>query len=336
MSKFDNYFVPTLNIIWQIIKSNNIDPEPIFNSYGLQYNALQDPNRRCHAHLEVALWDHANNIINQPGIGLTAGNYWHPSLLGSLGYAWLASETLHDALDRFSRFSHIVTNVYKIDVVEQQDKLLTRVSYVKHNPAFYIRSEALIAFILSMCRANYGTQLIPSCVYFMHPEPEYSNKYHDLFQCKIHFNSTFDGLAFSLDIANQQLPCSNRIMAEASDETILKILSELNADTFIDKVKKIIVEQLSSGHISENSVALKLNMSKRNMQIKLADEGVRFKELLDEAREKLAKKYLDNDNVEFTDIAFSLGFSETSSFSRAFKRWTGMTPRSYRKTTFSS
>jgi AraC-like DNA-binding protein len=115
------------------------------------------------------------------------------------------------------------------------------------------------------------------------------------------------------------------------DQTLIKALHKLESDNIVSQVKSVILEQLSCGKVTEEDISGHLNMSKRKLQLKLADENVRFKSLLDDIRSNLSKGYLNEQNLCLSEIAFLLGFSEVSSFSRAFKRWTGVSPGQYKK-----
>ena len=96
------------------------------------------------------------------------------------------------------------------------------------------------------------------------------------------------------------------------------------------KVKAIIVDQLPSGNVTDESVARTLYMSSRKLQRQLQNAGTTFNTLLNEIRKDLAQKYLREQDTSMTEIAFLLGFSESSAFSRAFKRWMGVSPTQYR------
>ena len=115
------------------------------------------------------------------------------------------------------------------------------------------------------------------------------------------------------------------------DQSIIQALNKLQPDNIISQVKAVIIEQLSCGKVTEEDIAGQLNMSKRKLQLKLAQEGVRYKALLDEIRSNMAQVYLRANNHCLSEIAFLLGFSEVSSFSRAFKRWSGVSPGQYQK-----
>jgi len=112
---------------------------------------------------------------------------------------------------------------------------------------------------------------------------------------------------------------------------MIEYLAQLNHDRITEKVKAVIIDQLPSGNVTDENVARALYMSSRKLQRQLQSDGTTFNALLNEIRQDLAQKYLREQDTSMTEIAFLLGFSESSAFSRAFKRWMGVTPTQYRK-----
>lgn len=332
MSELDHFYVPTLNAVWNVMENFGIEPGPIFENFGLYEKDLQDTSKRCHAYIEIALWHHAQNTIHEPCLGLNAGrDTWHPSQLGTLGYAWLASSTLERAFHRLSRFQHIVTNAYEMDLDRTETEYRVSIRYSKQNPAFQARSESIISTLLCMSKMNYGNNLNVQAVSFVHAKPDNIDKYHKVFGCLPEFSAAADSISFSMEDIRKKLPSANHIFAEMMDQSIIKALNKLENDSIVSQVKSVVLEQLSCGKVTEEDVSGLLNMSKRKLQLKLADENVRFKSILDDIRSNLAKEYLIEQNLCLSEIAFLLGFSEVSSFSRAFKRWTGVSPGQYKK-----
>lgn len=332
MSELEHFYVPTLNAVWNVMQKFGVDPGPIFENFGLYEKDLQDSNKRCHAYIEIALWHHAQNIIKEPCLGLNAGrDTWHPSQLGTLGYAWLASSTLERAFHRLSRFQHLVTNAYEV-AIDNTDKLYTvSICYSRQNPAFQARSESIISTLLCMSRMNFGNNLKVQAVSFVHAAPDKIDKYLNLFNCQPEFSASFDSISFSMADIRKKLPSANHMFEEMMDQSIIKALNKLEKDNIVSQVKSAVLEQLSCGKVTEEDISGLLNMSKRKLQLKLAEENIRFKSLLDDIRSNMAKEYLNDQSLCLSEIAFLLGFSEVSSFSRAFKRWTGVSPGQYKK-----
>ncbi len=332
MSELEHFYVPTLNAVWKVMANFGVEPAPIFEKFGLYEEDLQNSNKHCHAYIEIALWHHAQNIINEPCLGLSSGrDTWHPSQMGALGYAWLASSTLAKAFHRLSRFQHLITNAYEVEISNTDTLCAVSIRYSKHNPAFQARSESIIATLLSMCRMNFGNALKAQAVSFVHSAPVSIDKYLEVFACQPVFDASCDSISFACKDVLKTLPSTNHIFAQMMDQSIIRELNKLEKNNIVSQVKSVIIERLSCGRVSEAEVASQLNMSKRKLQLKLSEQDVHFKHLLDDIRANMAREYLDEKSHCLNEIAFLLGFSEVSSFSRAFKRWVGVSPGHYQK-----
>jgi hypothetical protein len=121
---YDNYYPPALTILWKLLKANNINPVKVFSKYNLKFTDFNKNKSRIPLTTIYALWDDASELIDSPSFGLDAYQYWHPGNLGSLGYAWLSSQSLHDGFIRLSRFISMINPIGKIKL-EEDNKDLT-------------------------------------------------------------------------------------------------------------------------------------------------------------------------------------------------------------------
>ena len=168
-------------------------------------------------------------------------------------------------------------------------------------------------------------------VNFTHPEPVCSGKYYEFFRSPVNFDTPVASVTISLEDADQILPSTNEELAAFDDHLMTDYLVALDEKDLLTQVKKIIVEHLPSGDATVEVVASELYYSPRNFQRILQQEGTTFTSLLNESRMQLATQYVKDGKIDLTELAFLLGFSELSTFSRSFKRWTGKSPSQYRK-----
>jgi len=112
---------------------------------------------------------------------------------------------------------------------------------------------------------------------------------------------------------------------------VVDYLARFDRDSLSMQVRSLLIELLPDGQPTQNGIASSLNLSVRNLQRKLHSEGVSFKCLLDETRKELATQYIRDSNRRIGEITYLLGFSEPSNFTRAFRRWTGLSPNEYRQ-----
>jgi AraC-like DNA-binding protein len=114
------------------------------------------------------------------------------------------------------------------------------------------------------------------------------------------------------------------------DRMLAGELARLDKSDVIARCRAAVLEDLPSGEASAEDTAKQLHMSPRTLQRKLAEAQTTYVQLVDDTRKDLALRYIEDPRRSITDITFSLGFSQPSAFTRAFRRWTGLAPSEYR------
>ena len=297
---------------------------------GIDPKSLKNSEARIKFSSVHKIWVKLSEINDDPCFGLKVLNFWHPSYMHALGYAWLASHTLREALNRFVRYSGIVSEAGGFLVEENSASfaLIFESKYTKMRLPAAI--DATMAIIVHMCRLNYGDELKPVSVNFVHSEPSCAEQFVEYFQSEIYFNASRDSISFSLPDVDKQLPGSNPHLAELNEKVITKYLSGLGKDNIIHRVKACIIDMIQSGNAAGNAVAKRLGLSERSLQRQLKKEGTTFLTLKDEIRKDLSLNYVRDVNIDISEIAFLLGYSDQSAFSRSFKRMTGKSPSEIR------
>jgi len=318
------------NLIYKLLLHFAVDADKLFLQHNIDLQALNAGEQRIDCQKIRAIWDEAEQLIDEPGFALQAGEFWHPSFMNALGYAWLASSSLYTALSRLQRFSKIISHSFRIELIENEQELVVRFGDEMFNQKRPI-VEALISILLAMCRANYGHQLIPHRVMFAFETPDCVEQYQQYFQSSLSFNQNCHAIVFSMDVVKQPLAGGNPNFIAFYEQELVKYLSKMDNANLVDHLKRLIVEQLPSGRVTLAGIAGDMAMSSRQLQRKLNHHQVNFKEILDEIRLNLSYQYLKNPSLSLIEIAFLLGFSEVSSFSRAFKRAKGVSPSDYRQ-----
>jgi AraC-like DNA-binding protein len=186
--------------------------------------------------------------------------------------------------------------------------------------------DATLAIICQMCRINYGSSFRPVNVAFVHPKPACAHRIYSFFQSEVIFGAEENSISFATEDMNKRLSGANPYLARVNDKVIIDYLSRLERDDVSHRVKACIIEHLHSGDVTAKTVANKLAMSERSLQRLLKQRKTSFRSLKDEVRKQLSLNYVRDKNIEISEIAFLLGYSEQSAFSRAFKRLTGMAP----------
>lgn len=318
-------------IAWSLLESYDMDPAPFFQQAGIDPRTMNDMHSRISHAASDNLWRSIAHEVNDPCFAIRLAGLWHPSYMHVLGYAWLTSSSLRSALNRLVRYIHIVNKLAQVSLNESDDQLIVEWS----NPVIpqddYWRSDAAMVLLVTMCRANYGNGLDPDLVTLKHDKPACAGKFFEYFRCPIDFSAGRDSVVLSHACVDKQLSGSNPLLAQINDQLMVKYLAQLNERDIIQRVKATIIELLADGKISDAKVANELCMSNRTLQRKLQKKGTTFKEVLTDVRKGIAMKYIQDSQLTLTELSFQLGFSEISAFSRAFKNWTGQSPKNYRK-----
>jgi AraC-like DNA-binding protein len=329
----ETVFGPSLNLIWSIMESMDINPEVfIEQSLGRKIDPktrLDQNSRILYRDIEK-IWLHLVEVSGDECLALKFADKWHPSHLGALGYAWLASSSLRTAFSRLQRYVRMVSEGVEITSSESGDEFSVVVSHLAVEQALAPRTDGTMAIILDMCRANLSRDFSPLRITFTRPAPKCAGEYYGYFRCPIDFDADDNRLVFLTGMIDAPSPGSNPKMAEISDRIIIDYLARMDKSDIISRVKSEIIRQMPSGRVTDHVVAEALHLSERSLQRALQEKGQSFKQLLTEIRHDLALKYVRDNSLSLTEISFMLGFSEMSAFSRAFKRWTGNTPSQLR------
>lgn len=269
--------------------------------------------------------------IADPAFALRAASCWHPSHLGTLGYAWLSSDTLRTGLKRLVRYSRTLGTQASCRCVDEAQGL--RFVFAHQRGATdvgYAIADFWLALLLDMCRTNYGASLQPLAVRLRRPRPDNAAPYRDFFACPVDFGAADDSFVLAHDVVDAPLPTANQALAATFDVILAEQLATLDEADLAARCKSYLLHQLTSGAPIESDLATAMGMSRRTLQRRLGGLGLSYQQLLDETRHDLARRYLACASESITEVAFLLGFSEQSAFCRAFKRWTGQSPTAYR------
>ncbi len=176
-----------------------------------------------------------------------------------------------------------------------------------------------------------GVNYRPIEVRFKYDQPEYVQVYEEVFQAPLKFKAKEDALVIAQSDLNLKNPGHRLYIYDLLTGHAKKLLVDIESgEHFTDKVQRIILERLPIEPADIQLVCNKLNLSRWTLNRKLRREGSVFKSLCLETKKNLAMNYLKNQKLSVSEIAYLLGYTEAGSFTRAFKEWTGQSPKAYR------
>lgn len=267
-----------------------------------------------------------------PALGLRIGALTQAHHIGMLGYLGIYSDTLLQALTRFSRFQRLLHNMAPSKVYVDGEDLI-----VWWDPAAGISpllsDEVLASGLITLIRQHGGTpDAAPRLVEFAQPRPADTTAHEAFFKCPVVFGC--EALTVRLPARDIDLPVSTRdphlmSLLEQQAEAMLQELPD--RDALLKQLQHHIAMSLQDGTPEFGDVAARMGMAERTLYRYLQERGLRYKAILNELRFQLARDYMQDPKLSLPEIALLLGYAEQSAFSRAFKEWSGETPASYRR-----
>ena len=245
------------------------------------------------------------------GLGFEIGKRVKPRSYQVLGYVILASRDLGQAIERLIRFESLSGKLGETQLSHHVDTV--RLSWqcpLAGEPGRYLTTR----------------------VCFRHPAPEDEQRYQAFFDAPVRFAADFDGVELPAEYLSLPLESADPGLSVMMEREARDLLANFDANTnLVSAVRARIYQQLADGEPSLESVADSLGMPARTLSARLARRSLRFAEILDGLRQSLAELYLQDPALSLTEIALLLGFAESSSFSRAFRRWRGTSPNQWRR-----
>ena len=327
-------FAPIAVAIFQTLESYGIDAGRVFRENGFDVAALSDPHARLDSSTHVKLVACALEASEDPCFGLRFADYVHPTTFHALGVASLSSSTLRAFLRRWHRYYSFITTGQEVEFVDS--RLEPRLMFAsgpeqRDSPVARVLIEGQMATVIKLIRFMYRPDYSPLRAELVWPPlPDRDDTYEKYLSPDVTFGTDSNALYFTPADLDIPLPAANAELARHNDQVVLQFLARLKKEDVETQARAKLIELLPSGDCSKAKVAHALNMSVRTLHNRLTHAGTSYQRLLDSTREELAAQYMSQMNLSVSEVAYLLGFSDCSNFSRAFHRWTGLSPSAYR------
>jgi AraC-like DNA-binding protein len=313
--------------IARTLEDYQIDSKEVFVSHDLPPEPFKDPDARVSKDTMDKIWTVAEEATRNPCIGFETGYRFHATNLHAVGYSWLASATLREAMERLIRYQRLISTAAEMDLTDMDDKVQLQID---PSPGIDLGDDAAFTAVIQMVRDMTHPEFRPVSVHMMRPEPPCAPELARFFQCPVEYEADLDKIMFTAESLDEPLRRNNPALAQASEEVAREYLANMDKKDAVARARVAIIEHLPDGEPSRKEVASELAMSERTLARRLSDRDYTFSSLVDEVRGQLAKEYLRQARFSVTDVAFLLGFSDQSNFARAFKRWTEESPTEFR------
>ena len=321
-----------VRLVGRAIAERGADPEVVMRRSGIDPARLLRPGERVPRTAMTRLWANAVAETGDPAIGLASGSLFSPAASRALGLGWLASSNLRQGLNRLSKYNGVVTSGVNMKLVETDDAVALHV--VPSGDETDLAAEAIDAFFTinaRMCRLVTQRDFTPAAVYLRREDPGVGEAYREVLGVDPVFGSDHDAFQISREDALAPLPGADAELAAELDRLSERYLAVLETGRMSASVREILEELLPTGNPTLENVARVMQRNPKQIQRKLAAEGHSFRELHEQTRKAMALRFVRDPDVSLSRIAQMVGFSDQSNFNRAFRRWAGTSPGSFRK-----
>jgi AraC-like DNA-binding protein len=303
---------------------------------GIEPVGLEDQDARIPFSRYVALMRAGKTLSGDPALGLHYGDdvdIAEVSIVGLIGQAAATPMEAFRQLNRYVRLIVETDNEGDGDRFRMQSRFggLWMVDTRRHAETFPELTETAFAQFVSTPR-RLGLKAPLKAVHVTHADPGYREEYERIFGAPITFGAEWNALQVDPAWAPRDLARLPKYVFGVLSERADALLDELQTSkTVRGRVESLLMPILHAGEANMDTIAGKMALSRQTLFRKLKAEGVTFEKVLDELRQRLALDYLSARKVSVNETAYLVGFSDPAAFSRAFKRWTGTSPRAMRE-----
>ena len=309
------------------------DAGPIIAQAGASPEQVYDDSVRLEVSKEIRILDLAAEELGDELFGFHLGRNFDLREIGLLYYVIASSERLADAIRNAERYCGIMNDGVCLHFRQDDRTAAIALDYVnvdRHSDRH--QTEFLLVMVTRICRQITDTRLAPLHLRVRHSREAPPAEFKTFLGINVEFGAGADEVVFPPPVAS--LPVVrrdnylNNLLRQYADEALAR--RPRRHGHIRSTVEHTVPELLPNGKPRVSEVARQLGMSKRTLSRKLSAEGVAFADILDQLRSALAQDYLSERELPISEIAWLLGYCEVSSFTHAFKRWTGKTPRQFR------
>ncbi|MDA9095062.1 AraC family transcriptional regulator [Porticoccaceae bacterium] len=307
-----------------------VDADEVLRRSGLDPAELYQANLRTKFSGQPRFWKAAVELSGDPCIGLHLGEEM-PVYKGQiLEYLFLSSQTFGDGLRRVLNYQRLISDALHGQVTETPSPCLTSY-FSEHQHATSHLAEAMVLGLIKGFQAVTDGTFKPEKIVFNHPPNTDIAEYQRIFQCPVEFNAKSFQLFFPASMLSYRSLYAEPELLNLHIQAADQHLAVLQQQDLITEVRSQLGALLESGETTLANVANRLGVTPRHLRHQLDLAGTSFQRLLNDYRHRLARRLLSQTDEGISEIVYLTGFSEPSTFYRAFRRWEGTTPIEYRQ-----
>jgi AraC-like DNA-binding protein len=320
-------------LLLQVIEQWGTNPASALHGTGLKMTDLEDDDTWISYRQTMHIVDNAYKLTGCDSLGLDVGSAEDISTFGILGYAMLSCATVGEALAVGEKYQRAAQNLcdVQLEMSEDQITISAATPFVLKPSGYRFAIEELFSGVMKLIRVLSGEDLYPHEIHCAYGDPGYREYYESVFQCPVHFNESGNRMVLKSKLLDFPILHANKFNARMSEKLCEEILYKyIGEEDLTTRIRHIIL-RVPGKFPNEATVADALAVSGRTMRRQLSALGTSYREVLDQVRSDLAQQYLQNSSLNVEQVGQLLGYTETTNFRRAFKRWMGVSPQDYRQ-----
>ena len=322
-----------LRLAYQAIRRSGLPTEEILTKAGVALNQVET-NDRTPLSSQYAFWLAAEEVSKDPDIGLHLGEHL-PLYRGQvIEHLFISSENFGEGLKRALAYQRLISDAFHATLVIEEDRCyLANAQQSTRTDSLVNRhfSECAMSGLLRFFKFITEGRFNPIYIDFNFSQGALEEEYFRVYECPVSLGQKQTRLYFDPAILDYQLWQAEPELLQLHEQLALEKLQELARYDLVGEVRRAIGSTLESGETTLETVASHLSITPRRLRTQLSEANTSFQQILSDYRCRLAKKLLANTAESVERIVYLTGFSEPSTFYRAFKRWTNETPVDYRK-----
>ncbi len=318
--------------------SQGADERRLLTRAGVAPSVLEDQDNRLPFDRYAALMRAAKEDSGNPALALEFGAATDLRKYSVVGLLSHASANMMEALMQLNRYGRLVVEVEGL-ADGPRFQMTTENGWRwmedrRANPNDFVElTESTWSRFIVVTRSDFPEHTYALEAHVTHAPPSYRARYEELWQVPVTFSSRWNAIRSDPSWERVQIQPDNRYVFGILSERGDALLHELETSkTLRGRIEALIMPILHTGDVSVETIATKLGTSRQTIYRNLKSEGVTFEQTLDDLRHRMALDYITAKKVSVNEAAYLVGFSDPATFSRAFKRWTGKSPRAYRDT----
>lgn len=324
-----------INYRLQIAERLNGNRQRILELAGITESRIANDTGRITHEEERRLWKAMVKDTGREDIGLKCGLRFPIQSMAMIGYVMMNASSIKKALEHFCKYQLLVGDSMGMRVEEKLDYTTIYIDlWSPWHEELRFTTDVFSAATFSWIRKSTTNQPHPLRVGFHYRRPSNRHDYEKIYKpAPVEFGCDTSFLTYhSSDLQVPIISANNELFDYFHDQLKTLYNTYKGKNTITWKVKQLILEQLLGETPEIEKVASQLLMSIRSLQKSLKDEGTTYRKLLQEVKKDVACDHLNKGELSVSEIAYLLGYSEISAFSRSFKKWTGVTPTDFQKT----